>query len=281
MKDDEKFSDDPAENIRLENEFLKIKLKAQYGDAFSMETNAELPPEIENQFLKNIMAFEDANINKDTTTVYETIGKPAYKPAEELDEAELGSELKKLNAILQKHNLALDICDGQYPDLIIYKFITEELFAHELEMNGIPGMTINFIYEEFHPNHKAEITKCTHQFLQHWFTQHFDEYATELSNEIIKLDGRQMTRAELIVKMQLFFNAFQQFKDDAYNIDKVVFEIKDETNTGMGYAEGMLKYDALLEKGESIHFEGPYKLYLQMEDKWWGIFSFVMPGFNL
>ena len=185
-----------------------------------------------------------------------------------------------MNAILQKHNLALDICDGPYPDLIIYKFITEELFAHELEMNGIPGMTINFIYEEFHPNHKAEITKCTHQFLQHWFTQYFDEYATELCNEIITFEGMQLSRGELIVKMQLFFNAFQQFKDDAYNIDKVVFEIKDETNTGMGYAEGMLKYDALLEKGESIHFEGPYKLYLQMEDKWWGIFSFVMPGFK-
>ena len=170
MKDDEKFSDDPEENIRVKNEFLKIKLKAQYGDAFSMETNAELPPEIENQFLKNIMAFEDANINKDTSTVYEAIGKPAYKPAEELDEGVLSSELKRMNALLQKHNLSLDICDGPYPDLIIYKFITEELFAHELEMNGIPSMTINFIYEEFHPNHKAEITKCTHQFLQHWFT---------------------------------------------------------------------------------------------------------------
>ncbi len=280
MKDDEKFSDDPEENIRLENEFLTIKLKAQYGDAFFMETNADLPPEIENQFLKNIMAFEDANINKATSTVYETIGKPAYKPAEELVEGELSRELKRMNVLLQKHNLALDICDGPYPDLTIYKFITEELFAHELEMNGIPGMTMNFIYEEFHLNHKAEITKCTHQFLKHWFTGNFDDYAIELSNDIIMFNGRQMSRGELIVKMQLFFNAFEQFIDDAYNIDKVVFEIKDETHTGMGYAEGMLKYDALLEKGESIHYEGPYKLYMQMENNYWNIFYFVVPGFK-
>ena len=51
MKGEEKFSDDANENFRIENEILKIKLKAQYGDAFHMETNADTPPEIENKFL--------------------------------------------------------------------------------------------------------------------------------------------------------------------------------------------------------------------------------------
>lgn len=280
MQEEEKFSDDPVENIKLENEFLKIKLKAQYGDAFHMESNADLPPEIENQFLKNMMAFEDAHARAEFTIVYECIGKPDYRPAEELDDNEITIALERMNAILDEHNMALDICDGPYPDRLIYTFITEELFAEETEMGGIEGMGCHFIYEEFHPNHKAEITKCTHQFLQHWFTQEFDEYATELSGEIITFDGKEMSRAAAIVKMQLFFNAFQQFKDDAYNMDKVVFEIKDETHTGMGYAEGVLKYDALLEKGESIHYEGPYKLYLQMENNYWNIFYFVMPGFE-
>lgn len=280
MQEDDKFSDDPAENMKLENEFLKIKLKAQYGDAFFMQTNADLPPEIENQFLKNMMAFEDAHANAVFTTVYECIGKPDYRPAEELDDKEITTELKRINAILAEHNMALDICDGPYPDRLIYTFIIEELFAKETEMTGMEGMGCHFIYEEFHPNHKAEITKCTHQFLQHWFTRHFDEYATELCNDIITFDGRQLSKEEVIVKMELFFNAFQQFKDNAYNIDKVVFEIKDETHTGMGYAEGILKYEALLEKGESIHYEGPFKLYLQMEYNYWTIFYFVVPGFE-
>jgi len=280
MQEDEKFSDDPVENIKLENEFLKIKLKAQYGDAFHMESNADIPPEIENQFLKNMMAFEDAHAKAEFTTVYESIGKPDYRPAEELTDIEVTAALERITDILEEHNMALDICDGPYPDRLIYTFITEELFAEETEMGGIADMGCHFIYEEFHPNHKAEITKCTHQFLQHWFTQQFDEYATDLSSEIITFDGKEMSKATAIVKMQLFFNAFQQFKDDAYNIDKVVFEIKDEINTGMGYAEGILKYDALLEKGESIHYEGPYKLYLQMEHNYWKIFYFVMPGFE-
>lgn len=280
MQEDEKFSDDPAENIELENEFIKIKLKAQYGDAFFMQTNADLPPEIENQFLKNMMAFEQAHGNAALTRVYESIGKPDYKSAHELDDIEVAAALKRMTAILNDHNITLDINDGPYPDRLIYIFITEELFAYETEMADIEGMGCHYIYEEFHPNHQAEITKCTHQFLQHWFTRNFDEYSTEVSQHIITFDGRQMSKEKALDKVQLFFNAFQQFKDDAYNIDKVVFEIKDETQTGMGYAEGVLKYDALLEKGESIHFEGPYKLYLQMEDSYWDIFYFVMPGFN-
>ena len=50
MEKDELFSDDPQENLRIENDFLKLKLKAQFGDGFFMDSNADLPPEIENQF---------------------------------------------------------------------------------------------------------------------------------------------------------------------------------------------------------------------------------------
>ena len=43
MEQEESFSDDPEENLRIENEFLKIKLKAQYGEAFEMETTEQMP----------------------------------------------------------------------------------------------------------------------------------------------------------------------------------------------------------------------------------------------
>lgn len=89
MEQEEKFSDDPQENLRIENELMRIKLKAQYGDAFQMGTSDELTPEMENQFLKNILAFEDSYQQGDFITVYERIGKPAYKPAEEMNATEL------------------------------------------------------------------------------------------------------------------------------------------------------------------------------------------------
>jgi hypothetical protein len=279
MENEEKFSDDPQEHFKIENEILKIKLKAQYGDAFFMQSNEDLPPEIENQFLKNMIAFEDSHANAEITTVYETIGKPDYRSAEELNAAEIVAELKRITAIMEEHKIALDICDGPYPDETIYKFITEELFAHEIDKTPFFGDGWNFIYEEFYPNDKVEIEKNTHEFLKHWFSRDFDEYSSELAYHFITAVGKQLNRQEFFEKIKPFFDAFTEFKDDAYNIDEIKFELHDADN-GMGHAEGMLKYDAVMENGEIIHYEGPYKLYMQREDKWWTIIYFVMPGFE-
>jgi hypothetical protein len=279
MENEEKFSDDPQEHFRIENEILKIKLKAQYGDAFFMQSEDSLSPELENQFLKNIIAFEDANTTAALTTVYERIEKPQYKSAEELNDIQIAAELKRIMALLEQHSIGLDICDGPYPDRTIYTFITEELFAHEIDMTPVFGMGYNFIYEEFHPNDRAEIEKNTHQFLQHWFKREFNKYCTELGYHLITADGKQMTRQELLDKLQPFFESFTAFNNDGYNVDDIKFELHD-ADAGMGHAEGMLKYDAVMENGEIVHYEGPYKLYMQRQDKWWTIFYFVMPGFS-
>ena len=58
-----------------------------------MESNADIPTKIDNQYLKNMMAFEDAHAKEEFTTVYECIGKPAYRPAEELNNIEVAAAL--------------------------------------------------------------------------------------------------------------------------------------------------------------------------------------------
>ncbi len=279
MEKDELFSDDPQENLRIENDFLKLKLKAQFGDGFFMDSSADLPPEIENQFLKNMMAFEDAHANAEYTTVYERIGKPDYKPAVDLNASEITAELQRITDIMGEHNIGLNICDGPYADEVIYKFLTEELFAHEIEKTPVAGMACNFIYEEFHPNDKVDIGKNAHDFFRHWFTRDFDEFSSELAYLFITPDGRQLERPVFIEKIKPFFEAFIEFKNDGYNIDEIKFQLQDK-GRGIGHIEGMLKYDAVMENGEIIHYEGPYKLYMSREDKWWSIFYFVMPGFE-
>ena len=280
MEQGETFSDDPQENLRIENEFLKLKLKAQYGDAFQMGINAEMPPEIENQFLKNMMAFEDEYANAEYSTIYERIGKPFFKPVAQMATAEIKMAVKKITALLAKNYISLDICDGPYPDETIYLFLTEELFDIKVESNPVAGMDSHFIYEEFHPNHKADIIKRTHTFLQNFCKRHFNEYCTELSWHCITADGVQLTREDVVSKINIFFEAFEEFTADAYNIDESSFELQKADSRGMGFAEGILKYDAMMDNGEVIHYEGPYKLYMQMEDNWWSIFYFVVPGFK-
>ncbi len=279
MNQDEKFSDDEKENLSIENELLRIKLKAQYGDAFHMESNADLPPEIENQFLKNMMAFEEANENAEYTTLYKKMGKPAYKAAEELSADEISIQLKRITAIMQEHNIGLDICDGPYPDEVIYKFITTELFAHEIELTPVFGMGWNFIYEEFYPNNKVEIEKNTHAFFKHWVSRDFGEFSTELGYHFITAEGMQLSREELMKKFKAFFESFDRFANDAYTIQMIDFTAQ-ENGEAMGFSEGMYKYDAIMDNGEVLHFEDAYKLYMQRVDNFWSIIYFIMPGFK-
>ncbi len=279
MDQDERFSEDENENLRIENELLRIKLKAQYGDAFHMESNEALPPEMENQFLKNMMAFEEAHQNAEYTTVYEKIGKPSYKSSEELTPEEIRHELIRITSIMEDHGISLDICDGPYADGVIYKFITEELFAHETERSPAFGMNSHFIYEEFHPNNKAEIEKNTHQFFQHWASKKFDEYSAELDYNFINAEGMQLSKEELMKKLAYFFESFARFENDVYGISMVDFT-EQEDGSAMGFSEGMYKYDAIMENGETLHFEDAYKLYMRREDNYWSIFYFVIPGFK-
>lgn len=280
MEQEEKFSDDPQENLRIENELMKIKLKAQYGDAFQMDSSAALPPDMENEFLKNILAFEASYNRGDFVTVYDRIGKPVYKSAEEMNASEIKEAVQQLLELLSQHQISLDFTDGPYDDDTIYRFITEELFNQEVEKDPVDGMMMGYIYEEFHPNHKAAIERNTHRFLKEWFTRSFADNEFILSQDIITANGIQMHREELVQKLRLFFDAFISFTDDAYNIDNINFELQGDAERGMGFAEGTLKYDAEIDNNEIIHFEGPYKIYMQMQYNEWSVFYFVMPGFN-
>ncbi|CAN5283013.1 hypothetical protein BH20BAC1_BH20BAC1_06540 [soil metagenome] len=51
-----KLSDDPEENLRLENKFLKLRMRAEFGVLFGGA--ASLSAEVEDEGLKNVMAFE-------------------------------------------------------------------------------------------------------------------------------------------------------------------------------------------------------------------------------
>lgn len=272
-------NEEEKDKLSIENEIMKIKLQMQFGDDFIMQSNGALPPEIENQFLKQIMAYEENHNNSEQVTVLERIGNPNFKKVEELTPTEISQELLRLTELMESKGVMLNICDGPYEDAIIYKFITEELFLENVDKEFIENSMCNFIYEEFHINDKAEITKNTVQFMEHWFAREFDEHSYELANPMITAEGKVMPLPDLFKKMSLFFEAFEDFKNHKFMIGEVSFELQGEDN-GMGHSEGLVKYDAVLDNGEVIHFEGGYKLYMQRQDNWWDIFYFVMPGFN-
>ncbi len=106
---------DPFEDLRKENELLKLKLTAETGAHFGAVSN--LDPVIENEFLKNVIEFEKKFVRAGRKTVYEILGKPAYLKTGEIADKFLASELARINKILMAHNIVVDFL-AEYPDRV-------------------------------------------------------------------------------------------------------------------------------------------------------------------
>ncbi len=350
-ENEEKFSDDPQENLKIENELLRLKMQAQFGDSFSMHGENSLPPEIENEFLNRVIAFENNYQKAEFITLGEKLGIDKPKSSEEMTEAEVTEALKNIEDALDKHHIYLDRIYGPYPDKLIYDFIVNELLAKEIEkvspftnvpeeyedvednnekqneneiaslnekeeereteeepqsVEGLPEELrvsleeffkegaedeeqafpafefkngTHYIYEDFHPNNEKDIEKNTIEFMRHWEQRSFNEYCTELGFELVTMDGKAITREVLYKKMFQFFDSFTSFENFKFMIAEISFAEQPD-GSFMGHSEGAVKYDAVLENGEQMHFSGPYKLYMLREDNYWSIMHFVMEGFS-
>ncbi len=100
--------------------------------AFFGGESAGLSPEMENDFLLHVQQFEDAWKDVKYVKVYDLIGKPHFENANKLSDSEVKEELKKIMKLLDERNINLAVL-GEYEPLIIYCFITEELFEHETD----------------------------------------------------------------------------------------------------------------------------------------------------
>ena len=91
--EDEKFSDDPEENLRMQNDYLKMKMMAESGAIIG--GRGDLPADIENEFLKNILEFEKGNADAKATSIFEILDKPFFEEEKNLDEDEFQSQFKR------------------------------------------------------------------------------------------------------------------------------------------------------------------------------------------
>jgi hypothetical protein len=272
-----KFSNDPGKNLRIENEILRIKLQAQAGAVIGIKD--DMPPELENVFLHNVIAFEEASREIKMINVYDYLGRPDFKRLDELPPGKLPDELRRLKQLLEDKKIMLDVLDI-YEDAAIYQFITEELFAQQTYETLLPGMMRHFTYEDFHPSHKLDIRERTMDFLGNWFERKIDEQCWELGPEFVLPDATVVKREEVIRKIKTIFAACKAFRKCQYAIGEISFEWNDGQPKGLGFCEGAVKYQAVLENGEEVPVEGPFKLYMTNLGGWWNIFYFIFPGFT-
>jgi hypothetical protein len=265
------FSIDPEENLRIENEILHLKLKAQLGG--ELVGNLSLPPELENKFIKNILDLEHAFEHTRQVGIFDLLGQPSVRRAEELDDQQIELALTEVCELMASKNIELDFA-GEYNARLKYAFITDELFERETDDIDIPGFVTHFIYEEFHPNHKLDIESRAIEFIEGWCSKQINEESWELGNTFILENGRELLKRDVLQKIKCVFESYREFANCVYSFVDINFEI------GMGFAGGVISYEAILENGEILPVKGSFKIYLSLDNQWWNIIYFVFPGFN-
>ena len=286
LPEEEKFSNDPDENTRIENEFLKMKLMAESGGKFG-ENKSDLPPEIMNEWLKNIVEFEKNFAHAKDVKLREILNNPDFEDEQLLDDENFSTAWEALNSLLDENNINVDFL-RERDDRFKYSFITKELFDHETTFVPASGMSTNFIYEEFHTDHELDIKNRTDDFFSGFFERTLPEFAEHyLEKELILPDGKILQREEMVKRFESMYEAAPEFENTSFEIEKIDFELKNESEdeeeeqTGMGFSEGIVSYDMVFTNGERKKIEGPFKLYLTMSYDWWSIYFFYLAGFNI
>jgi hypothetical protein len=275
MKENNLNPNDEAQ-LRLENEMKKLNLEMD-GAVFGY-MGEDMPLDLEKQFLDNIMAFETQSKNETYMPLYKFLGDPFFLPFDVLPDEHLEQEFERLNDILQKHGVDLDfLCD--YSLETKYRFITEEFLNHEISDMRIPGMINSFIYEEFHPNHKHDLTNDTERFFHSIMNLGSDFKSYFLSPRMVMPNKGLVDKKMYEGRIEFFRERFHVLRINLLEIKKVaITDINEETKTARVDFE--LDYEGIAtDKHRKVtSVDKGYLNFLYAND-YWTINSIVFKGF--
>lgn len=262
MKKNNETPNEKLNRLRLENEEKKKQLTEEHGAFFDgMSSEGGLPPpEIESQFLDNIMNFESAFQSANRVKIYDLLEQPAFDKAEILTDIQITKELDRLIELMDSIQIRVDtICDVDEREM--YRFITEELFQEETDDMNIPGMMTCFIYEEFHPNHKYDIEQHSTDFFKLYLNLEDDFYKSFLTKEAENADWHLHFR-----------NAFSSFQVNDFSIKELTFDTEKANVQFECDFTGAVEGDT-----SSLHFKGMGEMNLLYLWDYWCIDSINLP----
>ncbi len=216
------------EELRAENDFLKMKMMLEHGAKFG--NSEELPPELENDFLKHVIEFERQFELAGRIKVFAKIGSPShFLPVKEIPDHEIEKAWFSLYEYMQQHGIELGVCSPNVSARELYRFSTEELFDIETDNVSAPGLVTWFIYDEFHPDHAYENTRIAVDECISYILSKDQYHDHRFANTIRFNNHKELSRPELKFLISKFRNEYDQIvpvqlqaKDCKINADKCV-----------------------------------------------------------
>ena len=261
------YNDEPFPELTpaQEHEFSKLQFLIGYGGTVFEKINKDLSVEIEGQFMDYADDFDRAFKNRKSINIYEKIGRPEFKDACYLNDEEISLALKKIEDIMEQHNMVLDvICDYENKDRLLYTFITEELFLEETDDMKVRGMMTHFIYEEFHQNHSYDIEEASRSFLKSYFDKMSDYYELYVRNEF-----------ENPIQLSAFRGVFSTFTMHKLEFTEILFDA-DEALAGFE-----IDFSGVLKKSsEILSFRGEGVITFDYKYGFWYVKNVELPMTN-
>ena len=251
------------EKLKVENDFLKMKIMLEHGAQFcSGNAEEELPTEIENKFLNNIIEFEQQFAAHNTITVFEKIGKPDhFKPVKEIPDEEMEQAWQDLLEYMNDNGIDLSACSPKVTARDLYRFTTEELFKCETDDIRIPGMMSCFIYDEFYPDYEYDNARiATDDCLRSIFNKDPFEWMHSFAEKISLNDHVSLTKENFKHLITRFKDAYEEIELDQINTD--LSEIKDEYCTVNGKYSAHARFE-----NDKMEWAGSWKVELKYNEE--------------
>ncbi len=274
----------PPKDLQVENEFLKLKMMAEWGASFGAG-DEPLSPELENQFLQQVQAFESAFKSSNPGNFSDTVGRPPFKPWHEVQHLPNAAQEALVQQVLEFYlQHAVEVCfEFEYPPAVKYQFLVDELPDRPNYFGAMPGMMVGVIYEEYHPNHAAVIESTAEDFMEGLTKLDIEQIKYTLSPLQVLPDGPYPTEY-LLQALAEKFQTIEMLDEFEYSIMQISYDLSKEmegaedSSTGMGYAEGLVKFTVVKKDGTQRPISGPFKLYFQYEYGCWSIMYIIFPG---
>jgi hypothetical protein len=137
----------------------------------------------------------------------------------------LSRELDDLLELLSKKGIEIDTI-YEVEDRELYRFITQELFFHEIEDIQLEGMSWHFIYEEFHPNHLNDVKSDCIDLVKNIFNKEYSFNPTYVNfdNKLITRANEPVSKEEAIRRIELFRDAYAVLDFDEIDFQTVLID---------------------------------------------------------
>ncbi len=266
------------ENLNNENEFLKMKLMLEHGGEFgTAQTDNELSPGVENDFLNYIMEWEKQAAERKTIQVYDRIKRPThFKPVNEIPDNEIDSAWDELDNYLNKYHIDLAVCSPNISNRELYRFATEELFDYEMDDIFIPGGMTCFTYDEFYPDHIYDNTRyATDDCIKQIFEKDPITFMMWFQKDNIRLNNNfPLNEEEYKTIINRFKSLYGDIRlNDLTDIDCAI----EDTNCRV---KGVFEVTLIL-PSEDIKVEGNWLVKFNLDDYgYWRIYHVKIEGLN-